>query len=70
MVDVSPFIWFNDNAEPALEFYAGVFANSEIVNVTPCRLPAAASSSSEITTSFIFPAVIVTVNVETTLPFR
>jgi predicted 3-demethylubiquinone-9 3-methyltransferase (glyoxalase superfamily) len=39
MVDVSPFLWFNDNAEPALEFYAGVFANSEIVNVTRMDVP-------------------------------
>ena len=34
MVEISPFLWFNDNAEEALEFYAGVFANSEIINVT------------------------------------
>jgi predicted 3-demethylubiquinone-9 3-methyltransferase (glyoxalase superfamily) len=34
MVDVAPFLWFNDNAEQALEFYAGVFENSEIVGVT------------------------------------
>ncbi len=34
MVDVSPFLWFDDNAEQALEFYASVFANSEIINVT------------------------------------
>jgi predicted 3-demethylubiquinone-9 3-methyltransferase (glyoxalase superfamily) len=33
VVSVSPFLWFNDNAEQALEFYAGVFANSEIVDV-------------------------------------
>ena len=39
MVDVSPFLWFNDNAEPAIEFYAGVFANSEIVNVTRMDVP-------------------------------
>ena len=34
MVDVAPFLWFNNNAEQALEFYAGVFENSEIVGVT------------------------------------
>jgi len=39
MVDVSPFLWFNDNAQQALEFYAGVFANSEIVNVTRMDVP-------------------------------
>jgi predicted 3-demethylubiquinone-9 3-methyltransferase (glyoxalase superfamily) len=40
MVEVSPFLWFNDNAEQALEFYAGVFTNSEIVNVTRMDVPA------------------------------
>ena len=39
MVDVSPFLWFNDNAQQALEFYAGVFADSEIVNVTRMDVP-------------------------------
>jgi predicted 3-demethylubiquinone-9 3-methyltransferase (glyoxalase superfamily) len=39
MVEVSPFLWFNDNAEQALEFYAGVFTNSEIVNVTRMDVP-------------------------------
>lgn len=39
MVDVAPFLWFNDNAEQALEFYAGVFANSEIVDVNRMDVP-------------------------------
>ncbi len=39
MVDVSPFLWFDDDAEQALEFYAGVFADSEIVNVTRMDVP-------------------------------
>jgi predicted 3-demethylubiquinone-9 3-methyltransferase (glyoxalase superfamily) len=39
VVEVSPFLWFDDNAEPALEFYAGVFANSEIVDVTRMDVP-------------------------------
>jgi predicted 3-demethylubiquinone-9 3-methyltransferase (glyoxalase superfamily) len=39
MADVSPFLWFNDNAEQALDFYAGVFANSEIINVTRMDVP-------------------------------
>jgi predicted 3-demethylubiquinone-9 3-methyltransferase (glyoxalase superfamily) len=36
---VSPFLWFDDDAEQALESYAGVFANSEIVNVTRMDVP-------------------------------
>jgi predicted 3-demethylubiquinone-9 3-methyltransferase (glyoxalase superfamily) len=39
VVDVAPFLWFNDNAEQALEFYASVFANSEIVDVTRIDAP-------------------------------
>ncbi len=39
MVDVSPFLWFDDNAEQALEFYASVFANSEIIDVTRFDVP-------------------------------
>jgi predicted 3-demethylubiquinone-9 3-methyltransferase (glyoxalase superfamily) len=34
VVTLSPFLWFDDNAEEALEFYASVFENSEIVSVT------------------------------------
>ena len=34
MVRLSPFLWFDDNAEEALAFYEGVFENSEIVSVT------------------------------------
>ena len=34
MVSVTPFLWFNDDAEEALAFYADVFTNSEIVEVT------------------------------------
>jgi predicted 3-demethylubiquinone-9 3-methyltransferase (glyoxalase superfamily) len=39
MVDVSPFLWFDDDAEQALEFYARVFANSEIIDVTRMDVP-------------------------------
>lgn len=37
MVTVTPFLWFNDNAEEALDFYSKVFSNSEIVDVTKIR---------------------------------
>jgi predicted 3-demethylubiquinone-9 3-methyltransferase (glyoxalase superfamily) len=39
VVSVAPFLWFNDNAEEALAFYDGVFANSEIVDVTRMDVP-------------------------------
>ena len=37
MVTVTPFLWFNDNAEEALDFYSKVFSNSEIVDITKIR---------------------------------
>jgi predicted 3-demethylubiquinone-9 3-methyltransferase (glyoxalase superfamily) len=30
---ITPFLWFNDNAEEAMNFYVSVFKNSKIVNV-------------------------------------
>jgi len=39
VVDLTPFLWFDDNAEQALAFYASVFANSEIVDVTRMDVP-------------------------------
>lgn len=39
MVTVAPFLWFDDDAEQALDFYASVFKNSEIVNVTRMDVP-------------------------------
>jgi len=43
MVEVSPFLWFNDDAQQALEFYATVFTNAEIVNVTRMDVPTMAN---------------------------
>jgi predicted 3-demethylubiquinone-9 3-methyltransferase (glyoxalase superfamily) len=39
VVTVAPFLWFDDDAEQALVFYASVFKNSEIVNVTRMDVP-------------------------------
>jgi predicted 3-demethylubiquinone-9 3-methyltransferase (glyoxalase superfamily) len=39
VVNVAPFLWFNDNAEQALDLYAGVFANSEVIDVTRMDVP-------------------------------
>jgi predicted 3-demethylubiquinone-9 3-methyltransferase (glyoxalase superfamily) len=33
MQKITPFLWFNDNAEEAMEFYTSVFSDSEIVNI-------------------------------------
>lgn len=34
MQKISPFLWFNDNAEPAVKFYTSVFKKSKILAVT------------------------------------
>lgn len=34
MQKITPFLWFNDNAEEAANFYVSVFRNSKIVSVT------------------------------------
>jgi predicted 3-demethylubiquinone-9 3-methyltransferase (glyoxalase superfamily) len=31
---ITPFLWFNDNAEEAMNFYASIFPNSKILSVT------------------------------------
>jgi predicted 3-demethylubiquinone-9 3-methyltransferase (glyoxalase superfamily) len=31
---ITPFLWFNDNAEEAMNFYTSIFKNSQINNVT------------------------------------
>lgn len=31
---ITPFLWFDDNAEEAAAFYTGIFSNSRIVEVT------------------------------------
>ena len=32
MQKITPFLWFNDNAEEAVKFYVSIFPNSRIVN--------------------------------------
>lgn len=35
MQSITPFLWFNDNAEEAMNFYTAIFKNSEIVSTIP-----------------------------------
>ena len=30
---INPCLWFDDQAEPAVNFYTGIFANSRILNI-------------------------------------
>ena len=34
MQRIIPFLWFNDNAEEAMDFYISVFRNSKVVNIS------------------------------------
>lgn len=34
MPTITPFLWFNDNAEDAANFYASIFKNSKVMNVS------------------------------------
>src|SRR5258708_35043897 len=34
MQKIKPFLWFNDNAEEAMNFYVSIFRNSKIVSVS------------------------------------
>lgn len=34
MQKITPFLWFNDNAEEAVNFYTSVFKNSKILNIS------------------------------------
>jgi predicted 3-demethylubiquinone-9 3-methyltransferase (glyoxalase superfamily) len=34
MSKITPFLWFDDNAEEALEFYCSVFKNSKVLNTS------------------------------------
>ena len=35
MLKISPFLWFDDQAEEAANLYVGIFPNSRIIAVTP-----------------------------------
>ncbi len=34
MQKITPFLWFNDNLEEAMDFYSSIFKNSKVGNVT------------------------------------
>ncbi len=34
MNNITPFLWFNDNAEDAMRFYVAVFPDSKVLEVT------------------------------------
>ena len=40
MPKITPFLWFDDNAEEAMNFYASVFKDSKIVSIMRHRATA------------------------------
>lgn len=45
MKKITPFLWFEDQAEEAMNFYVSIFKNSEVLSVTPGPNGAAQSVS-------------------------
>jgi predicted 3-demethylubiquinone-9 3-methyltransferase (glyoxalase superfamily) len=37
MQKITPFLWFNDNAEEAVRFYTSIFKKSKVLKI--CRCP-------------------------------
>lgn len=35
MQTITPFLWFNDQAEEAMNFYVAIFKNAQVLNVAP-----------------------------------
>jgi predicted 3-demethylubiquinone-9 3-methyltransferase (glyoxalase superfamily) len=33
MQKITPFLWFNDNAEEAVKFYVSIFKDSKVLNI-------------------------------------
>ena len=40
MPKITPFLWFNDNAEEAMNFYVSVFKNSKVRGITAMAMRA------------------------------
>jgi predicted 3-demethylubiquinone-9 3-methyltransferase (glyoxalase superfamily) len=52
MQKITPFLWFDDQAEEAMNFYVGVFKNSKVGNVTRYRDAGPGPKGSVMTASF------------------
>ncbi len=53
MQKITPFLWFNTNAEEAVRFYASAFKNSKIGDVTRCGEMGPGPKGSVLTAEFI-----------------
>jgi predicted 3-demethylubiquinone-9 3-methyltransferase (glyoxalase superfamily) len=52
MQKITPFLWFNDQAEEAANFYVSIFKNSKVVTVTRCGDTGPGPTGSVMTASF------------------
>jgi predicted 3-demethylubiquinone-9 3-methyltransferase (glyoxalase superfamily) len=52
MQKISPFLWFDDTAEAATNFYMSIFKNSKVVNITRCGPAGPGPAGSVLTTTF------------------
>ena len=53
MQTISPFLWFNDQAEEAANLYVSIFKNSRIVNVSRYGEGAPAPAGTAMGVSFV-----------------
>jgi predicted 3-demethylubiquinone-9 3-methyltransferase (glyoxalase superfamily) len=52
MQKITPFLWFNDNAEEAMNFYVSVFKNSKVGRVTRSGDPGAGGKGKVMSVTF------------------
>jgi predicted 3-demethylubiquinone-9 3-methyltransferase (glyoxalase superfamily) len=49
---ITPFLWFNDNAEEAMNFYVSIFKNSEVLSINRTGDGGPGAEGTVMTTSF------------------
>lgn len=52
MQKITPFLWFNDQAEEAMNFYISIFKNSKVINVSRCGDAGPGPKGSVLTATF------------------
>lgn len=52
MQKITPFLWFNDNAEEAINFYVSIFKNAKILSITRYPEGGPGQAGSVLTASF------------------
>jgi predicted 3-demethylubiquinone-9 3-methyltransferase (glyoxalase superfamily) len=47
---ITPFLWFDGNAEEAMNYYVSVFKNSKVINVNPAKIDTPAVKEGQVLT--------------------